>query len=88
MYSLAQDYYEKSLDLFKGVGSPGFTSINGLFHLAVDKEDIEGARKYLELLNQLRNEYDYKTIDVNYQINKAILLKNLYSGDVDLQFLL
>lgn len=73
--SLAQENLERSLKIFKEYGSPGFTSIDSLFHIALDNNDLELAQKYLEHLEQLNDQYDLKEIDVIYRVDKAIFLK-------------
>lgn len=73
--SLAQENLEKSLKIFKKFGSPGYTSIDSLFHIALDKGDLKLAQKYLDQLHQLKDQYDIIDISVIYRVDKAVLLK-------------
>ena len=72
---LAQDNLVRSLKLFKEFGSPGFSSIDLLFHIAIDQSDFEQANEYLEQLKQLIDQFDIKEISLWYRVDKAILLK-------------
>ena len=51
----AQANFERSLELFRKFGSPGYTVIDSLFHLAIDKGDHEGAQKYVDQLIDFSN---------------------------------
>jgi len=73
--ALAQEHFERSYELFQKAGSPGFTVLDSLFHLAMDKGDLEGAKAYLDQLEQLKDKLDWKVIDVVYRVNKAVYLK-------------
>ncbi|MFW9772153.1 MAG: tetratricopeptide repeat protein, partial [Candidatus Thorarchaeota archaeon] len=45
--NLARESLEKSVKIFKEIGISGVTSIDSLFHLALEESDLEMAQKYL-----------------------------------------
>ncbi|MEJ2293959.1 MAG: tetratricopeptide repeat protein [Candidatus Lokiarchaeota archaeon] len=50
--------------------------LDSLFHVALDKEDLNLAREYLEEMKRLEDSsQEYEIIQQDYQINKALLLK-------------
>jgi len=74
-FDLAQEHFDKSFKFFREVGTPGYTVLDSLFHLALDKGDLEGAKKYLDQIKQLNDNLGWKDIDLNYRIDMAVLLK-------------
>ncbi|MFW9867653.1 MAG: tetratricopeptide repeat protein [Candidatus Thorarchaeota archaeon] len=86
-YDKSQSNFEGGLELFKKFGSPGHTVIDSLFHLAIDMNDLEGAKEYIDQLEELKDNFKIKIIDIIYQVDKAILLKSnpraLYRGEAE-----
>jgi len=84
----AHDRINQSYILCKEVNSPTIPIVlDSLFHLALDKENLESAQKYLNEMAELKEKEEYKIIEQNYLINKALLLKanprtrNLYEAE-------
>ncbi|MHA2392984.1 MAG: tetratricopeptide repeat protein [Promethearchaeota archaeon] len=74
-YDLAQEVLEKSFKMFRSAGSPGYTSLDSLFHLALEKGDLEGAQNYLDQLKQISENVSSANIEITYRVDRAILLK-------------
>ncbi|MFX0104555.1 MAG: tetratricopeptide repeat protein [Candidatus Hodarchaeota archaeon] len=72
-FNLARDTLEKSVIIFKELGISGVTSIDCLFHLALEEGDLELAQKYLEQLKKIQNRS--KLSSMAYRVDKAIFLK-------------
>ncbi|MFX1420256.1 MAG: tetratricopeptide repeat protein [Promethearchaeota archaeon] len=67
---------EKSYKLCKEINSPTISIVlDSLFHLALDKGELNLAQEYLEKMNELKDREEYEIIKLNYLINKALLLK-------------
>ncbi|MFW9968715.1 MAG: tetratricopeptide repeat protein [Candidatus Odinarchaeota archaeon] len=65
-----------SYNFCKEIKSPSISIVlDSLFHVVLDKEDHMQAEKYLEEMNQLKDQEEYEIIRLNYLINKALLLK-------------
>ncbi|MFX1479150.1 MAG: tetratricopeptide repeat protein [Promethearchaeota archaeon] len=84
----AYDRINQSYILCKEIKSPTIPVVlDSLFHLALDKENLELAQKYLNEMAELKDKEEYKIIEQNYLINKALLLKanprtrNLYEAE-------
>ncbi|MFW9829550.1 MAG: tetratricopeptide repeat protein [Candidatus Thorarchaeota archaeon] len=73
-FNLAKETLEKSVKIFKQIGISGVTSIDSLFHLALEEGDLELAQKYLEQLWQIkdRSKFSYTA----YRLDNAVFLKN------------
>ncbi|MDX1797378.1 MAG: protein kinase [Candidatus Lokiarchaeia archaeon] len=73
-FNLAKETLEKSVDIFKQIGISGVTSIDSLFHLALEEGDLKLAQKYLEQLWQIkdRSKFSYMA----YRLDNAVFLKN------------
>jgi len=74
-YDRAQEFLKKSFKMFKSIGSPGYTSLDSLFHLTLEKGDLEEAKNYLDQLKQLNEKLSSKDINIIYRIDRAIFLK-------------
>ena len=74
-WDLAQENFENSFKYFQEAGSIGHTTLDSLFHLALDKGDLEMAKQHLDHLEELKSQYDRKVIDLIYRVDKAVLLK-------------
>lgn len=75
-FDLAKAYFEKSFEFYKKAGSPGWTVTDCLFHLVLENGDLVEAKKYLDRLKELKDKWhNNKNIEINYRIDKAILLK-------------
>ena len=62
--------------LAKKIKSPSISVVlDSIFHVVLDKGDLKEAEKYLEEMNELKNQEEYEIIKLNYLINKALLLK-------------
>lgn len=72
-FDLAQETLEESLRIFKELGISGVTSIDCLFHLALEEGDLELAKKYLDQLKQIKNRS--KLSSMGYRVDKAIFMK-------------
>lgn len=72
-FNLALDFLEKSVKIFKESGVSGVTAIDCLFHVALEKGDLELAKKYLAELEQIQN--NSKLCSMAYLVDSAILLK-------------
>ncbi|MFX0048895.1 MAG: tetratricopeptide repeat protein [Candidatus Hermodarchaeota archaeon] len=72
-FNLARETLEKSVIIFKELGISGVTSIDCLFHLALEKGDLELAQKYLDQLKRIRNHS--KLSSMAYRLDKAVFLK-------------
>jgi tetratricopeptide (TPR) repeat protein len=84
----AYDKINQSYILCKEIKSPTIPIVlDSLFHLALDKENLELAQNYLNEMAELKDKEEYKIIEQNYLINKALLLKanprtrNLYEAE-------
>ncbi|MFX1233182.1 MAG: tetratricopeptide repeat protein [Promethearchaeota archaeon] len=71
--NLARESLEKSVKIFKEIGISGVTSIDSLFHLALEESDLEMAQKYLEQLEEIQDRS--KLSSMAYHVDKAIYLK-------------
>jgi tetratricopeptide (TPR) repeat protein len=74
-YDLAQEVLENSFKMFRSAGSLGYTSLDSLFHLSLEKGDIEGAQKYLNQLKQISENVSAADIELTYRVDQAIFLK-------------
>ncbi|MFX1324652.1 MAG: tetratricopeptide repeat protein [Promethearchaeota archaeon] len=72
-FNLAQETLEKSLRIFKELGISGVTSLDCLFHLALEEGDLELAETYLEQLKQIQNRSKFSS--TAYRVDKAVFLK-------------
>ncbi|MFX0137698.1 MAG: tetratricopeptide repeat protein, partial [Candidatus Hodarchaeota archaeon] len=72
-FNLARETLEKSVKIFKELGVSGVTSIDCLFHSALDEGDLESAQKYLKQLKQIQNRS--KLSNMVYRVDKAVFLK-------------
>jgi tetratricopeptide (TPR) repeat protein len=72
-FNLARKTLEKSLEIFKELGVSGVTSIDCLFHLALEEGNLELAQKHLEQLKQIQNRS--KLSSMAYRLDKAVFLK-------------
>lgn len=72
-FNLAQETLEKSLRIFKELGISGVTSLDSLFHLALEEDDLKLAEKYLEELKQIQN--NSKLSSAAYHVDRAVFLK-------------
>lgn len=84
----AFEYINKSYYLCKEIKSPTISIVlDSLFHVTLDKGELELAKQYLEEMNELKDQEEYQIIKLNYLINKALLLKanprahNLYKAE-------
>ena len=73
-FNLAKETLERSVIIFKQIGISGVTSIDSLFHLALEEGDIELAQKYLEQLEQIKERSNFSR--TAYRVDKAVFLKN------------
>ncbi|MFX0143842.1 MAG: TIR domain-containing protein [Candidatus Hodarchaeota archaeon] len=71
---LALEYMEKSLSIAKELGNPLIVAaLDSLFHLSIDRNELEKARQYLQQIKQITETYNqYNTA---YRIDKALYLK-------------
>lgn len=66
----------ESYTLCKEINSPTIAIVlDSLFHIALDKNDLNLAQKYLDEMTELKDQEEYEIIKLNYMINKALLLK-------------
>ncbi|MFX0000443.1 MAG: tetratricopeptide repeat protein [Candidatus Hodarchaeota archaeon] len=72
-FNLALETLEKSVKLFREIGVSGVTSLDCLFHLALEEGDIVLAQHYLEQLEQIQNRSKFSSMA--YRVDKAIFLK-------------
>ncbi|MFW9821267.1 MAG: serine/threonine-protein kinase, partial [Candidatus Thorarchaeota archaeon] len=70
----AKKNLEESVNIFKQIGISGVTSIDSLFHLALEEGDLELARKYLEQMWQIKDRSKFSYIA--YRLDNAVFLKN------------
>ncbi|MFW9826427.1 MAG: tetratricopeptide repeat protein [Candidatus Thorarchaeota archaeon] len=69
-------YINKGYYLCKEIKSPTISIVlDSLFHVTLDKGELELANQYLEEMNELKDQEEYQIIRLNYLINKALLLK-------------
>ncbi|MFX0040970.1 MAG: tetratricopeptide repeat protein, partial [Promethearchaeota archaeon] len=72
----AIEYINRSYKLSKETKSPTISIVlDSLFHVVLDNGDLKLAEKYLEEMDELKDQEEYEIIRLNYLINKAILLK-------------
>ncbi|MFW9865677.1 MAG: tetratricopeptide repeat protein [Candidatus Thorarchaeota archaeon] len=74
-YDLAQEVLENSFKIFRSEGNLGYTSLDSLFHLTLEKGDIEGAQKYLKQLKQISENVSSADVEITYRVDQAIFLK-------------
>ncbi|MHA2391534.1 MAG: tetratricopeptide repeat protein [Promethearchaeota archaeon] len=72
-FNLAQKTLEKSLKIFKELGISGVTSLDCLFHLALEEGDLKLAETYLEQLKQIQHRSKFSS--AAYHVDKAVFLK-------------
>lgn len=72
-FNLAKETLEESVKIFKEIGVSGVTSIDCLFHLALEAGKTELAKKYLDQLKHIKNRS--KLSSIAYLVDKAIFLK-------------
>ncbi|MFX1437372.1 MAG: tetratricopeptide repeat protein, partial [Promethearchaeota archaeon] len=73
-FNLAKETLEKSINIFKQIGISGVTSIDSLFHLALEEGDRELAQKYLEQLRQIKDRSKFSSMA--YRLDNAVFLKS------------
>ncbi|MFX0004280.1 MAG: tetratricopeptide repeat protein [Candidatus Hodarchaeota archaeon] len=72
----AIEYINRSYKLSKETKSPTISIVlDSLFHVVLDNGDLKTAEKYLDEMNELKDQEEYEIIRLNYLINKALLLK-------------
>ncbi len=72
----ALENIKKSYLLAKKIKSPAISIVlDSIFHVVLDKGDLKQAEKYLDEMNDLKDQEEYEIIKLNYLINKALLLK-------------
>ncbi|MFX0043422.1 MAG: tetratricopeptide repeat protein [Candidatus Hodarchaeota archaeon] len=72
----AYENINESYVLCKEINSPKIHIIlDSLFHVALDKGDLKLAQKYLDQMNELKDQEEYEIIELDFLINKALLLK-------------
>jgi tetratricopeptide (TPR) repeat protein len=72
----ALENIKQSYKLAKEINSPTISIVlDSIFHIVLDKGDLKQAEKYLEEMNELKDQEEYEIIKLNYLINKALLLK-------------
>jgi tetratricopeptide (TPR) repeat protein len=69
----AQELLEQSLKIREDFDCDQSAILDSLFHLSIDKTDLESARKYLLLLKELKTR-DMMS-NIIYRVDKAVLLK-------------
>lgn len=72
----ALENIKQSYLLARKIKSPTISIVlDSIFHVVLDKGDLKQAEKYLEEMNELKDQEEYEIIKLNYRINKALLLK-------------
>ncbi|MFX0020945.1 MAG: tetratricopeptide repeat protein [Candidatus Hermodarchaeota archaeon] len=72
----ALENIKQSYLLAKKIKSPTISIVlDSIFHVVLDKGDLKQSEKYLEEMNELKDQEEYEIIKLNYLINKALLLK-------------
>jgi tetratricopeptide (TPR) repeat protein len=74
-YDLAQEVLENSFKIFRSEGNLGYTSLDSLFHLALEKGNIEDAQKYLKQLKLISENVTSADVEITYRVDQAIFLK-------------
>jgi tetratricopeptide (TPR) repeat protein len=71
----ALDYYLKALELFQKVGAPhhGTHLIYSIIDIYMEKNNPEKAKQYLEMLRQIDEKIDIKTIHHRRQLSEALV---------------
>ncbi|MFW9818452.1 MAG: tetratricopeptide repeat protein [Candidatus Thorarchaeota archaeon] len=67
---------KQSYSLARKIKSPTISIVlDSIFHVVLDKGDLKQAERYLEEMNELKDQEEFEIIKLNYLINKALLLK-------------
>lgn len=73
-FKKAQEYLDKSLEMCDKTSRSYFAILDSLFHLALDKNDLNQAQYYLECMNLIIDS-DGRFSNIMYRLNEAILFK-------------
>ncbi|MHA1963500.1 MAG: tetratricopeptide repeat protein [Candidatus Thorarchaeota archaeon] len=73
----AVEYYQRSLTISEDMGNSRLMSsvLRNLVSLSLDSGDSDLAKEYLTKLKQIRDKYESKIINHQFQISKALILK-------------
>jgi tetratricopeptide (TPR) repeat protein len=72
---LALEYMEKSLSIAEELGDIFviIAALDSLFHLAIDRNELEQAQQYLQRIKQIKEKY--KQYETAYLVDRAVYLK-------------